>query len=51
MRKKSHTLKLGKHLSCARKNILKVNNMPEMSAQPQVGKTLKLCKKNYFEGT
>jgi hypothetical protein len=22
-----------------------------MSAQPQVGKTLKLCKNSYFEGT
>jgi hypothetical protein len=26
-------------------------NMPKQSAQPQVGKTLKLCKNNYFEGT
>ncbi len=26
-------------------------NMPKQSAHPQVGKTLKLCKNNYFEGT
>ncbi len=26
-------------------------NMPKQSAQPQVGKTLKLCKINYFEAT
>jgi hypothetical protein len=26
-------------------------NMRKQSAQPQVGKTLKLCKKSYSEGT
>jgi hypothetical protein len=26
-------------------------NVPKQSAQPQVGKTLKLCKKSYSEGT
>jgi len=30
---------------------LKVHNMRKQSAHPQVGKTLKLCKNNYFEGT